>query len=194
MTDWPTILRQLIKESGMSQRAVCAQADVCRTSFNRILNGVAYRGGAIIIIERVLAVLGYELEIMLSNDQCQSARPMSAVVEKSSRLASAANAARPATETAKPDTIKSGPQPVSGDTPASGSKSARPSSPAIPDASCAENPRPSLITSSRIVATAPCSGADRTGSLYALPATAAGSNRRNDNSAADFQIACEGAA
>ena len=194
MTNWPKLIRQLQHENGISERALCKAAKVNRSTYRRMIKGRAQCGGAIDIYEALLAALGYELEIMLSKTPCQSEPPTSADAEKSSPLASDANAAKPATGNAKLDTIKSDPQHGSADTPASGRKSEPPTSPPIPDAYTAASPPASWTTSSRTVATAPCSGADRTGRPYARPATTAGSSLRNDNSAANFMIACEGAA
>lgn len=183
MTNWPKLIRQLQHENGMSERALCKAAKVNRSTYRRMIKGRAQYGGAINIYEALLAALGYELEIMLSANPCLHAPLTSAVVERSSHQASDANAGKPATGNATPDTIKSALPHDNADTQANGNKSEVPSSPAIPAAHSADSPQPWSTTSLHTKATAPCSGDDPTGSLYASPVIAAGSSLKSDNPA-----------
>lgn len=60
---WGRIIRDIREERGISQRALAQLAGINRSSLRRIEHGVT--GGQIDLIERMLSVLGYELEAHL---------------------------------------------------------------------------------------------------------------------------------
>lgn len=171
MTDWSKIILDLMREHRISQRALARLSEVNRATLRACLASTDVNRWHLLTVEKVLAVFGYELEIMLSANPCLHAPLTSAVVERSSHQASDANAGKPKTGSATPDTIKSDLPHVSEATQPSGTKSAKPSSSSTPDASIAASPQPSLITSSHTEATASCSGPGPTGKPSARPVT-----------------------
>ncbi|WHA40161.1 hypothetical protein [Agrobacterium larrymoorei] len=60
-TDFAKLVREIMNENGLSERGVCFAADVNRSTFRRW-----QEGGNIEIhrLERVLKVIGYELDIV----------------------------------------------------------------------------------------------------------------------------------
>ncbi|WP_320199886.1 helix-turn-helix domain-containing protein [Agrobacterium sp. rho-13.3] len=70
-TDFAKLVREIMIENGLSQRGVTAAADVNRSTFRRFLEG----GNTIDMdkLERILAVMGYELDIVRIGDP--SVRP-----------------------------------------------------------------------------------------------------------------------
>lgn len=60
-TDWAKLVREVMTENGLSERGVTLEAGVCRTSFRKFMAGHTIDMHK---LEKVLAVLGYELDIV----------------------------------------------------------------------------------------------------------------------------------
>ena len=61
-TFWPDLVRTLRRDRGMSQRALSDLARVPRNTLRKIEDGDAV--ASVHTMERILAVLGHELEVM----------------------------------------------------------------------------------------------------------------------------------
>lgn len=63
---WPSMIRDLCREHGVSMRSLSARAGVHRQSLGRFLKGA----GSIRVskLERILAVFGYGLDAYLKSD------------------------------------------------------------------------------------------------------------------------------
>ncbi|PSM16121.1 helix-turn-helix transcriptional regulator [Nitratireductor sp. StC3] len=62
-TDWAKLLEDLRQEHGISQRALCEGANIWRGTYRRFRRGSARL--TIAQLERLLGVLGYELDAMM---------------------------------------------------------------------------------------------------------------------------------
>ena len=63
---WGRLIYDLRKEMGLSQRQLAEQAQVNRSTLRRVEEGKAH--GDVVMLEKLLGVLGYELEVLqLSN-------------------------------------------------------------------------------------------------------------------------------
>lgn len=62
-TDWGAMIRTIRLEQGLSQRQLAIGARVNRSTLRRLEEGDAR--GEIVMIERVLNYMGYEMEVML---------------------------------------------------------------------------------------------------------------------------------
>lgn len=60
-TDWAKLVKEVMAENQLSERGVTATAGVCRSTFRRFLAGNTIDMHK---LEKVLAVLGYELDIV----------------------------------------------------------------------------------------------------------------------------------
>ena len=64
-TPWGEIVRELMKEQGISQRAIAVKADVHRSTLRKFLVSNCI---AVDLLEKLLLTLGYSLEHMSSGD------------------------------------------------------------------------------------------------------------------------------
>jgi transcriptional regulator with XRE-family HTH domain len=177
MSQWPTIVKQLMAERNMSERQLCIRAGVWRNSLRSFLHG----DGRITVglLDRVLAAFGYQLAAISYAEgerTCRRSDQEFVGAEKSWNRVRDAVAKQYGTETARRATIKTARRLVNADTTANGTKSDKPISPSIADASDAANPRPSSITSSRTRATESSSGPEPIGKPFAPLATTDQSN------------------
>lgn len=68
--DWAKLLKDLRVECGVSQRRLAADARINRSTLSRIETGEAEAG--VVDMERILDVLGYELDVMPRRVSVQS--------------------------------------------------------------------------------------------------------------------------
>lgn len=84
-TQWPSLVRTLMTEHGISERKLAPAASVHRSTLRRFLAGNS-KHMPIDHLERLLAVFGYELDAMISaphdreGSRCHTRPPASAHV------------------------------------------------------------------------------------------------------------------
>lgn len=64
-TDWPSLVRELREEAGLSQRELSRRTGVNRSSIRRLENGAAR--GEVDTLEILLDCLGYEVEVVVKS-------------------------------------------------------------------------------------------------------------------------------
>jgi transcriptional regulator with XRE-family HTH domain len=147
MSQWPTIVKQLMAERNMSERQLCIRAGVWRGSLRSFLHGE----GRITIglLDRVLAALGYQLAAISYAEgerTCRRSDQEFADAEKSWNRVRAAVAKQYETENARHATIKTARRLVNAVTAANGTKNAKPTSPSTGNASNAAHHQASSTT------------------------------------------------
>lgn len=130
MSDWLTIIKQLMAERKMSERQLCILSGVWRNTLRRFLNGKTE--GNMDFLDRVLAALGYQLAAISydeGNRTCRRSDQEFVDAVKSWNPVRDAVAKQYGTETARRATIKTARRLVDAVTTANGTKSDKPTSP-----------------------------------------------------------------